>query len=667
MSAQEVVNKTINCIRILALDCIEEAKSGHPGLPLGAAEVLYVLWHNHLKFNPKDPKWIDRDRFILSAGHGSAGLYALLCLYGFLSVEDLKNFRKLYSKTPGHPEYNIEVGIETTTGPLGQGLATSVGIALGAKILKEKLRKISQELEDLISHKVYVLASDGDLMEGVTYEACSLAGHLGLDNLIVIYDSNDVTIDGPTSLTFTEDVEGRFKSFGWEILKVDGHNLKQIDNALTMSKSSKKPVLIIAKTKIARCSPNFEGSNKAHGAPLGETEVMCIKDKLGWSKEKFYIPEDVKIHTLSRVKELEIIYNNWLEKFNKLLKKYKEFEELYNNFIKEIDFEISDLIENVKFEKERISTRAALGKFIQLVAKKVDKLIGGSADLAHSTNVELKEYNYIQKNNYDGRNIYFGVREHSMAAISNGLALFGFKPFCSTFLVFADYMKPAIRLAAMMQLGVIFIFSHDSIFLGEDGPTHQPIEHIWCLRSIPNLYVFRPADPYELIYSLYFAIKNPKPTALLLTRQEVLIINRNKYNSAEGTLKGGYIISNEPDNKRCDLIIIATGSEVELALEVQDLLYKNDNYSVRVVSIPCLELFEEQPQDYKIKILPPDVNKVVAIEAATDIGWYKYVGKNGLVISINNFGASAPFYVLKEKFGFTSNEVYKKIKMHFKI
>lgn len=665
MQDESIIEKTINCIRILSLDCVEEAKSGHPGLPLGAAEILYTLWHNHLKFNPEVPNWLDRDRFILSAGHGSAGLYSLLCLYSFLSIEDLKKFRQLESKTPGHPEYNINSAVETTTGPLGQGLATAVGIALAAKIFKEKIESITKEAENLLSHKIYVLASDGDLMEGISYEACSLAGHLKLDNLIVIYDSNDVTIDGPTSITFTEDVEARFKAFDWYVLKVDGHNINEIDKAISTAKVLDKPVLIIAKTKIAKCSPNFEGSNKAHGAPLGEKESICIKEKLKWPKEKFFIPPEVKQYVSYRINELKLIYEKWNKKFENLRIKYPKLDKLYQEFISQPTISIEEITNEIKFDKEKIATRVASGIVLQVIAKKVEKLIGGSADLAHSTNVELKDYGYIEKNNYKARNIHYGVREHAMAAISNGLALYGFKPFCSTFLVFSDYMKPSIRLSALMSLGVVFVFTHDSIFVGEDGPTHQPVEHLWSLRSIPGLYVVRPADAYEVLYSWYFAIKNTKPTALILTRQELPVIDRRYYNSAEGVLKGGYIISKEQNLKELNIVIIATGSEVYLALEVQKLLQK-DGLSVRVVSMPCIELFEEQPKEYKQQVLPNNVN-FVAIEAATDTGWYKYIGKEGLAISVNHFGKSAPYKDLQQYYGFTPEIIYDKIKKHFNL
>ncbi len=661
----KIVKQTIDCIRILSLDSIEEAKSGHPGASLDLAEVLYTLWQRHLIFNPKDVYWINRDRFILSAGHASAGLYSILHLYGFLPIEELKNFRKFSSKTPGHPEYGLTPGVEVTTGPLGQGLATAVGIALGAKILKTKFGQISKEVEALLNHKVYVIVSDGDLMEGVSYESCSLAGHWNLDNLIVIYDSNNVTIDGSTELTFTENVEIRFKAFGWDVLKIDGHNLEEIDVALQKAKINKQPTLIIAKTKIAKCSPNFEGSNKAHGAPLGENEICNIKQILNWpTDKKFFVPDEVKEHINTRLKELQDIYKNWNQKFSLYLEKYHKLKEVYEKFVTKPNLNIEELEKEIKFEKEKMATRVASGIVLQFIAKKVENLIGGSADLSHSTNVELKNYEYINKNKFEGRNIYYGVREFAMAVISNGLALYGFLPFCSTFLVFSDYMKPAIRLSALMKINTNFIFTHDSVFLGEDGPTHQPVEHLWSLRAIPNLYVIRPADAYETVYAWFLAInKHGSPKALILTRQDVPVINRSQYASANGTLNGAYIIS-EAKNSKIDVIIIATGSEVYLALEVKKNLEEKD-ISVRVISMPCIEIFEEQTEEYKRKILPKEVKNRVAIEAGRGIGWYKYVGENGLVISIDHFGDSASCSVLQKEYGFTPENICEKIKKHF--
>lgn len=662
---EKIVKQTINCIRILSLDCIEEAKSGHPGSSLGLAEILYTLWQKHLIFNPKDAYWINRDRFVLSAGHASAVLYSILHLYGFLPIEELKNFRKFGSKTPGHPEYGLTPGVEVTTGPLGQGIATAVGIALGSKILKAKFEKISKEAAELLNHKVYVIVSDGDLMEGVSYESCSLAGHWNLDNLIVIYDSNNITIDGTTDLTFTENVELRFKAFGWEVLKIDGHNLKEINEALQKAKITNKPILIIAKTKIAKCSPNFEGSNKAHGAPLGEEEVCNIKKILNWPKEKkFFVPDEVKEHINLRLKELQEIYENWNKKFKLYLEKYSELKEVYVKFITKPNLSIEELEKEIKFEKEKIATRVASGIVLQTLAKKIDNLIGGSADLAYSTNVVLKNYEYIDKNKFEGKNIHYGIREFSMAAISNGLALYGFVPFCSTFLVFSDYMRPAIRLAALMKINTSFIFTHDSVFLGEDGPTHQPVEHLWSLRAIPNLYVIRPADAYETVYAWYLAItKHNSPKALVLTRQDVPVIDRSQFASAKGTLNGAYIIS-EAKNSKIDIIIIATGSEVYLALEVKKILEEKD-VAVRVVSMPCIEIFEEQPEEYKRKVLPQEVKNKVAIEAGRNIGWYKYVGNNGLVISIDYFGDSASYSILQKEYGFTPEKISEKIKKHF--
>lgn len=659
--------RAANCIRLLAADGVEKAKSGHPGMPLGAADIAYILWQKHLKFNPEKPGWLNRDRFVLSAGHGSMLLYSLLHLYGYdLPLDELKNFRQMDSRTPGHPEYGHTPGVETTTGPLGQGFANAVGMAIGEQVLKNKLSKNGKSPLD---HKIYVIAGDGDIMEGISSEAASLAGHLNLSNLIVIYDDNRITIEGSTELTFSENVGKRFQSYGWNVLKINGHDLNQIDKALkTAGKKNNNPTLIIARTKIAKGSTCLEGSCKSHGSPLGGDDIANIKKKMKFPEnETFYIPEDVKMHVKSRVEELKQEYAEWNTEFEDFLNKNPDVRKEYDSYKNNRKIDIKELLE-IDFKKDKIATRSASGIVMQVLAKKIPGFIGGSADLAPSNNTEIKESKSFSKTARSGRNIHFGIREHAMGAVLNGMAVYGgMIPFGATFLVFADYMRPAIRMAALMKLHVVYIFTHDSFFVGEDGPTHQPVEHLWSLRNIPGIDVIRPADAAETAAAWSQAINNDRnPTALILTRQDLPVLDRTKYAPAENLLKGAYIISEEKDKNNLQLIIIATGSEVSLALEVQQKL-QNEGVSVRVVSMPSVELFERQDKSYRETVLPSACLKRTVIEAGVSGGWHKYAGMEGLILGIEHFGASAPAGVLVDKFGFTADKVYSQIKNKFKV
>jgi len=652
--------KFTNCVRLLSAEAIEKAKSGHPGLPMGAADIIYTLWQKYLKFNPRDTNWINRDRFILSAGHGSMLLYSMLHIYGYdLSLEDIKKFRQFKSRTPGHPEYGVTPGVETSTGPLGQGIANAVGMAIGYEMLRSRLSKngISP-----LNHKIYVFCGDGDMMEGISYEAASLAGHLNLNNIVAIYDDNKITIEGSTELAFSEDVEGRFRSFGWDVVKIDGHDYAQIDGALKKaSGNNDKPLLVMARTTIAKGSVNFEGSHKSHGAPLGGDEIGKIKDKMGVTgSESFCVSDEVREHAALRVAQLKKEYDSWTLDFAKFLKDNPDIDAFYRDFSKKREIDIKDLL-NTDFGTGKIATRSASGLVMQKIAKLNPSLVGGSADLGPSNNTYLKDFKSFSRAERTGRNLHFGVREHAMGAVANGLALYSeFTPYGATFLIFSDYMKPAIRLAALMKLHVIYILTHDSFYVGEDGPTHQPIEQIWGLRSVPGLDVIRPADAAETAAAWAQAMNNgANPAALILTRQNVSQIDRSKYASADGLLKGAYIISPE-SGKALELIIIATGSEVSAALEVQSRL-KGEGVSARVVSAPSLEIFERQDEKYKESVIPKNCIKRVSIEAGSSGGWHKYVGCDGLVIGIDHFGASAPAEELCDVYGFTPEKLYQSV------
>jgi len=667
----------INTIRTLSLDAVQKANSGHPGLPLGAAPMAYVLWTRFLRHNPKNPKWENRDRFLLSAGHGSMLLYSLLHLTGYdLPLDELKNFRQWGSKTPGHPEYGLTPGVEITTGPLGQGFANGVGMAMGAAHLGAKFNKEGFPLND---HYVYAIVSDGDLMEGVASEAASLAGHLQLGKLIYLYDDNKVTIEGFTKLAFSEDVPRRFEAYGWHTLTVeDGNNLDTIEAAIREARSvSTKPSLISVKTIIGYGMPTA-GTRKAHSDAPGEEAVRETKRHLGWPEDKqFYVPDEALKHfreAVDRGARQETEWNALVEKYEQQL---PELGRQWRSMMKdELPGGWEAHLPNFKDAKP-MATRVASGEVINALAPHLPMLIGGSADLGVSNNTDIKGGGDFEAGSYDGRILHFGVREHAMGSTLTGISLNGgLIPFGGTFLTFSDYMRPAIRLAALSEVQVIYVFTHDSIGLGEDGPTHQPIEHLAALRAIPNLFVIRPADPAEVSEAWRLAIlRRHAPTALALTRQKVGLIDRTLYGSAEGFRRGGYILAeaepirtgsssdrpNVQGGALPQLIVIATGSEVSLALEAREKL-QAEGIATRVVSLPCWELFEQQPEDYRHEILPPAVTARLGIEAGVCQGWDRYVGPRGDVICLNRFGASAPGDIAMRELGFNVDNVLKHAK-----
>jgi len=660
-STPELDQLCINTIRTLTLDAVQKAKSGHPGLPLGAAPMAYVLWTRFLRHNPKNPKWENRDRFLLSAGHGSMLLYSLLHLTGYdLPLEELKHFRQWGSKTPGHPEYGLTPGVEITTGPLGQGFANGVGMAMGAAHLAALFNK---EDSPLIDHYVYAIVSDGDLMEGVASEAASLAGHLKLGKLIYLYDDNNVTIEGFTSLAFSEKVTERFDAYGWHTITVpDGNNLAEIDAAIRAAQADDRPTLISVKTVIGYGMPT-QGTRKAHSDPPGEDAVREAKRHLDWPEDKqFYIPDEVLAHfrkAIDRGAELE---SDWLAFVEHYEKAYPEEGKLWRTMMSE------DLPEGwedhlPKFEDSKdVATRVASGEVINALAPVLPMLIGGSADLGVSNNTDIKESHSFEAGMYDGRILHFGVREHAMGSSLTGMSLNGgLIPFGGTFLTFSDYMRPAIRLAALSEVQVIYVFTHDSVGLGEDGPTHQSVEHLAALRAIPHLFVIRPADPAEVSEAWRIAIlRRHAPTALALTRQKVPVIDRQRFSPAEGLRRGGYILAEAEtaDGKPTTpkLILIATGSEVSLALEARETL-QAEGSPTRVVSLPCFELFDEQPKQYRDEVLPPSVSARLGVEAGVCQGWDRYVGANGAMICLNRFGGSAPGEVALRELGFNLENV----------
>ena len=658
----DINQKTVNAIRILAADAIQKANSGHPGLPLGAAPMAYELWANHLKFNPKNPKWINRDRFILSAGHGSAMLYALNHLFGCgLTIDDIKNFRQLGSKTPGHPEYLQTSCVEATTGPLGAGMGMAVGMAMAEAHLAKIFNKPDYPIFD---NYTFVLGGDGCLMEGISSEAFSLAGTFGLDKLIVIYDSNKITIEGCTDITFCENVEKRMEAFGFQTLTVeDGNDINAIGKAIEEAKAEKtKPSFITVKTKIGYGCPAKEGKACAHGEPLGIDNVEELRKTINWGcKEAFCVDKDVYEHCEKLMKKNISANENWNEMFEDYCLKYPEMKKLYNTYFSEIDKNIlAD--ENIwKFENKPNATRNTSGEILNRLNKVIPNLIGGSADLGPSNKSLIKDGGDFSKQTPEGKNIHYGVRELAMTAIANGIALYGgLKTYVATFFVFSDYMKPMARLSSLMKLPVTYIFTHDSIGVGEDGPTHEPVEQLAMLRSMPNFTVFRPADTIETAAGWYKAITSKTtPTALILTRQNVNQIDED-ITRKEKAQKGAYIISKEK-TQTPDGIIIATGSEVELALKAQKELAL-ENIDVRVVSMPSMELFEEQSKEYKEEILPNSIRKRIVVEALSGFGWERYIGLDGAKVTMEKFGASAPAKVLFEKFGFTVENVVKTFK-----
>lgn len=653
--------KAVNALRILSADQVQKANSGHPGLPLGAAPIAYSLWANNMNHNPKNPNWENRDRFILSAGHGSSLLYSLLHMFGYgLSLEDLKSFRQFGSLTPGHPEYKHTAGVESTTGPLGAGVSTAVGMAMAEAHLAAKFNKDGYPIVD---HYTYALTGDGCLMEGVAYEALSLAGTLKLDKLIVLYDSNRITIEGDTDLAFTEDVAARFEAFGYHVQLVeDGNDLDALNAAIAKAKADKeRPSLIICKTQIGYGCPAKVGKASAHGEPLGEDNIVELRKFLGWENQTaFEVDAEIYDHYKALAEEGAKKEEAWKAMFDEYATKYPEDARLWDEYFAKPDVQkIIDSEEYWAHEDKAMATRAVSGDIINKLKDVYPNLVGGSADLAPSNKTEMKGEGYFSATDRSGRNIHFGVREMAMTAITNGIYLHGgLNPYCATFFVFSDFMKPMIRLSSLMGLPVTFVLTHDSIGVGEDGPTHEPIEQLAMLRSIPNINVFRPADYTETAAAWASAIgSEATPTAIVLTRQNLPQLE----GSSKEAFKGGYILAEATNKDKIDLIIMASGSEVELALGAKEELEK-EGKSVRVVSVPCMDIFETQSPEYIEEVLPSAVRTRLAVEAASPMPWYKYIGLDGDVVAMNSFGASAPAKVLFDHFGFTVANVLDKAK-----
>ena len=646
-----------NAIRALSMDAVQAAKCGHPGMPMGMADIAQVLWKKHLKYNPNNPDWFDRDRFVLSNGHGSMLLYSLLHLTGFdLPMAELKAFRQLGSKTPGHPECDVTPGVETTTGPLGQGIANAVGMAMAEKILAKKFNK--KEI-DLIDHYTYVFCGDGCLMEGISHEVCSFAGTQKLNKLIMLYDDNEISIDGRVEGWFTDDTPGRFESYGWKVIReIDGHNFESIDQALKEAKNSDKPTLICCKTEIGKGSPNKAGSADAHGAALGDDEIVLTRENINWPHEPFFIPEDI-YKDWDHKSIGQNIEDQWLEKLNEYTKNHaseaKEFERLVSGDLP-VEFEstISDLIKSFETDESDYASRKCSGICLDSIGPVMPELIGGSADLTPSNNTQWKGAEQLSSDG-TGNYLNYGVREFGMSAIMNGLILHGgIRPYAGTFLTFLDYARNAVRMSALMKLPVVYVYTHDSIGVGEDGPTHQPVEHISMLRATPGIHTWRPCDGVETAYAWKHALESKDlPTALILSRQNLPPQNRND----SGLIaKGGYVLREAEDE---DLVIIATGSEVELAINSAELLQAED-IKVKVVSIPCTELFDSQSEEYKLQVL--GTKPKVAIEAGSKDFWYKYLNAGDEVIGLDCFGESAPLKDLLEHFGFTNEKVVETCK-----
>ncbi len=645
-------NQLSNAVRFLSIDAVQKANSGHPGMPMGMADVATVLFKYHLRFNPKNPNWINRDRFILSAGHGSMLLYSLLHLTGYesVSIEDIKNFRQLNSICAGHPEYKKGTGIETTTGPLGQGLGNAVGMAIAEEIYRKKFGST------IINNKTFVIASDGDLMEGISHESMSLAGHLKLKNLIVFFDNNKISIDGSTSLSVSDDYKKRFESYGWNFLDINGHNEKQISKAISKASKANKPTIISCKTVIGFGSPNKSGKASSHGSPLGEEEIALVRKKLKWNNKPFEIPQEILNEWRRIGSKGEQLEKKWQESINKKNSKIKNYFE--KNYINTDLGELESLIEKEKTKyfdsKPSLATRQCSMASIESISSILPQLIGGSADLSGSNNTKTSNSKIINSKNFDGNYIHYGVREHGMSAIMNGLALYGgIIPYGGTFLIFSDYSKPSIRLSALMGLRVIYIFSHDSIGLGEDGPTHQPIEQLTGLRAIPNLNVFRPADINETLECWEIALKsNGTPSAIALSRQKVPYINpkNTKENKCE---KGAYVVNITSHDS--NITIVASGTEVELALKVQKKL-KNISIHSKVVSMPCMELFDKQPEDFRKEIIEEN-SLIITIEAGSIISWQKYIKNKGMNIGIDKYGESAPYKDVYSHLGLSEEKI----------
>lgn len=652
----DIDSKTVHAIRFLSMDIVQKAKSGHPGTPMGASDMVYTLWNKFLKHNPKNPKWVDRDRLILSPGHASALLYSMLYLSGYnLSMDDLLHFRQWGSKTPGHPEYDLDIGVNMTTGPLGQGFTHGIGMAIAERWLGEHFNRPGH---DIVNHYTYTIVSDGEMQEGVTSEAASLAGTLRLNKLVYLYDDNGIQIEGSTKIAFSENVARRFEAYGWQVLgPVDGTDLAAIESAISQARDETgKPSLIICKTVIGHCSAS-EGTAKVHGEPFSVEEARAAKEACGWPPEPdFYIPDDVLSHMRKSVTIGQDSEDDWNRRFSSY---ERDHPELAKDFKSQLTNPLqSGWDEGMKSifpsDTPPMATRDASGKVLNFLVQRVHAIAGGSADLSPSTKSTLVGYGDFGWEKYCGHNIHFGVREHAMGAIAGGMSLHGgIIPYTATFLTFSDYMRPPIRLAALMGIQVVYIFTHDSIGLGEDGPTHQPIEHLMNLRGVPNLTIIRPADATETAQAWRAALQNDKgPTALIFSRQKLPILDRGKYASEEGVLKGGYNLW-ESSKETPDVIFIGTGSETHIALEAANILSK-EGVKVRVVSLPSWELFDKQSHEYKESVLPSEIKARVAIEAGTPLGWEHYIGLDGAMIGMEGFGASAPIDVLYEKFGLTS-------------
>jgi transketolase len=659
-SNKNITTLAANTIRLLSAEAIQKANSGHPGMPMGMADVATILWTEFLVHNPNQPEWINRDRFVLSAGHGSMLLYSLLHLSGYdVSLDELKSFRQWGSRTAGHPEFGLIPGIETTTGPLGQGFSNSIGMAIASKMMHARFADENNKV--FRNNYIYAIVSDGDLMEGISHEAASIAGHLKLDNLIFFYDDNNITIEGKTELTFSEDIHKRFESYSWAVIEVNAYDHEEIRKAIKLAHQNKtKPTIIICKSQIGFGSPNKVNTPEIHGSPLGKEELLKTKENLGFPTDKeFFIPEEVSSLFSQRKEELENYYKKWSSKFDKWKTDNSEKAELLDKYLSNYS------PENLKEEllnavpKESNATRSLSSKVIQKIAELVPNFVGGSADLAPSTNTFMNKFSAITCNDFSGKNFHFGIREHAMGSIMNGITAYGgFRVFGATFFVFSDYMRPSIRLASIMHLPTTYVFTHDSIFVGEDGPTHQPVEHLSALRLIPNITIFRPADGIETAMSWYYAIQNKKnPVALILTRQKIDSFERPSEFKPSDTLNGAYIVSDK-NAEKMDLIIAASGSEVPVAVEAKQIL--SDKFSIRVISIPSLELYKQQSEEFKNSLFPNNV-PVVVIEAASMMGWGDIFRQRLLTIGINGFGVSGPYQTLAEKFGLTGKHVAEKI------
>ena len=658
MADQALDQLCINTIRFLAVDSVQKAKSGHPGAPMGQAPMAYALWDRFLSHNPSDPTWPNRDRFVLSPGHASALLYSLLHLTGYdLPLDELKQFRQWGSKTPGHPEYGVTPGVEATTGPLGQGFGNAVGMALAERWLASRFNKPGHEI---IDHHTYAIVSDGDLQEGITSEAASMAGTLGLGKLVMLYDDNEISIEGNTDITFRENVGQRFHAYGWHVINnIDGNDMEAVSTAIATAKAeTEKPTLIVCTTVIGYGSPNKAGTASAHGDPLGDDEVSLAKENLEWEPtESFFVPPEVSVHLGRASEEGRTRQADWNSAFS-------EFREAFPEEAQQLDDALQgrlpagweDALNGMFENSDPIATRSASGQVMNAISKGVPAFLGGSADLAPSTRTHLSDRGDIGGGIFSGHNLHFGVREHAMGAVANGLALHGGAiPYTATFLVFSDYMRPAIRLGALMGQQVIYVFSHDSIGVGEDGPTHQPIEHLMSLREIPGLVVSRPADATETVEAWRAALtRQDGPTAMAFTRQNLPVLDRSKLPSAAGVLKGGYTLWESSDSPQ--VVLIATGSEVHIALEAGQTL-EHDGISSRVVSMPSWEVFDDQPKEYRDLVLPPSLRARVSVEAGTTKGWERYVGLDGASVGMNSYGASAPAGILYENFGITAEAV----------